>query len=83
MRCGRCGHCAMMNAIPNDESPTVTMALDQVIRAHGVLAVLWALTWRLLRPPPRMPNVAGMNAHLLRDIGLPPDDVAPWHPPLR
>jgi uncharacterized protein YjiS (DUF1127 family) len=37
----------------------------------------------LLRPPPRMPNVAGMNAHLLRDIGLPPDDVALWHPPLR
>jgi uncharacterized protein YjiS (DUF1127 family) len=72
-----------MNAIPNDESPTVTMALDQVIRAHGVLAVLWALTWRVLRPPPRVPDIGGLNTHLLRDIGLPPDDVAPWHPPLR
>jgi hypothetical protein len=71
-----------MNAIPNDEPPNVTLALDQVIRAHGMLAVIVALILRPVRPAGAV-TVTGMNAHLLRDIGLPPEEAAPWHPPLR
>jgi uncharacterized protein YjiS (DUF1127 family) len=60
-----------MNAIPNDDSPNVSMALDHVIRAHGFLAVLMAL---VLRPVRRARNerpaeLSGLSDHMLRDIG--------------
>lgn len=50
------------------------MALDHVIRAHGVLAVLVALAFRPMRRRNDRRNIhaAGLTDHLLRDIGLEP-----------
>ena len=50
------------------------MAMDHVIRAHGVLAVLAAL---ILRPMQRLNGNRNVHAmalgdHLMRDIGLEP-----------
>jgi uncharacterized protein YjiS (DUF1127 family) len=63
-----------MNAIPNDDSPNVSMALDHVIRAHGFLAVMVALVMRPLRrsQDTRPAGLAGMSDHMLRDIGQEP-----------
>jgi uncharacterized protein YjiS (DUF1127 family) len=63
-----------MNAIQNDDSPTVSMALDHVIRVHGFLAVLMAL---ILRPArwaqgARSADLVGLSDHMLRDIGQEP-----------
>jgi hypothetical protein len=63
-----------MNAIPNDDSPNVSIALDHVIRAHGVLAVLVALVLRPWRARKDHRNIrhAGLTDHMLRDIGVDP-----------
>lgn len=60
------------------------MALDHVIRAHGFLAVLLALTLRPFRPsqPARGADIAGLSDHMLRDIGQetpPPAQPTPQH----
>jgi hypothetical protein len=65
-----------MNATFNDDQTTLSHHLDQVILQHGRLRVFAAVLLRLLRYRPaartaRLP----LNAHLRRDIGLPP------HPP--
>ncbi len=56
------------------------MALDHVIRAHGVFAVLVALVLRPWRrsPDARPAEIAGMSDHMLRDIGYEPlSDLRP------
>ena len=62
--------------------------IRDAIDAHGAARVLLRAAAALLRPrarPPdrrRGPQVAPMNAHIRRDIGLPPDH-APHAPDLR
>jgi hypothetical protein len=64
-----------MNALSNDESISVAMAVDHLLSEHGRLAVLRAVLGRMLRrdrsSAPVLP--VGLNDYLLRDIGLLPD----------
>jgi hypothetical protein len=67
---------ARMNMTLHDEPIPLSHALDQVISQHGRLRVVGALLLRLLQHPAQMPVARiPLNAHLRRDIGLPP------HPP--
>lgn len=62
--------------------------IRDAIAAHGALRVLLRAVAALLRPPARPPDrrrgagIVPMNAHIRRDIGLPPDH-APHAPDLR
>lgn len=66
-----------MNAVLHDDKHPVSAAVERLVSEHGARAVLAAVAMRLLRPVPRRPatlQVAGLNDHLRRDIGLPPLD---------
>jgi hypothetical protein len=65
-----------MNTMLHDEQIPLGHALDQVISQHGRLRVAGAVLLRLLRhrAQTRAARIP-LNAHLRRDIGLPP------HPP--
>ena len=58
-----------MNAIRLTSLPLI----DAAIETHGAARVLLAAAVALLRPKARPPDVMSLNAHLRRDIGLPPD----------
>ncbi|MBC9247857.1 hypothetical protein H4P12_14345 [Paracoccus sp. 11-3] len=48
--------------------------MENLLARHGTMPVIWALARALLKPPRRRarpPDVAELNAHLRRDIGLP------------
>lgn len=65
----------------NAEFPALRSALDDIIDTHGRWPVLRALLARSFRRNPALPPL-GLNAHLRRDIGLPPVELGgpPWDP---
>jgi hypothetical protein len=64
-----------MNAVSNNESISVAMAVDHLLSEHGRLAVLRAVLGRMLqRDSSEVPMLpVGLSDYLLRDIGLLPD----------
>jgi len=48
------------------------VTLDEIIDTHGLFPVLRALVARWFRRRPALPPLSGLNAHLMRDIGLEP-----------
>jgi hypothetical protein len=58
--------------------PALRSRLDPIIDDHGPWPVLRAVLARAFRGNRHVPPL-GLNAHLRRDIGLPPlDDDPPW-----
>lgn len=60
-----------MIVILQDERPTLRVALDDIIAAHGRWRVLLALLRWPVRRAASVPPL-GLNDHLRRDIGLEP-----------
>jgi hypothetical protein len=62
-----------MNAVTNDDSRSVAMAVDHLLSEYGRFAVLLAVLGRMLRRDRSQALPSGLSDYLLRDIGLTPD----------
>ena len=60
-------HTTLSHSVP------LRATLDEIIDTHGLFPVLRALVVRPFRRAPALPPL-GLNAHLMRDIGLEPLD---------
>ena len=58
-------HTTLSHSVP------LRATLDEIIDTHGLFPVLRALVLRPFRRAPALPPL-GLNAHLMRDIGLEP-----------
>jgi hypothetical protein len=66
----------------HSDRTALRVTLDDIVDAHGLWPVLRALVARPFRRNRPLPPL-GLNAHLRRDIGLPPqeDGGPPWGQP--
>ncbi|MGL5012556.1 MAG: hypothetical protein ACRC6I_22030 [Paracoccaceae bacterium] len=64
-----------MNASVNDEGEqSFERVLTGLLAQHGRMRVLWAVLWQGRSGRADSGSVTNLNAHLRRDIGLPPGD---------
>jgi uncharacterized protein YjiS (DUF1127 family) len=67
-----------MNAAFNeDQGPSVKVAVTEIVQQYGAMRVIGVIAWQSLWRRRRQKAVslpAGLSPHMLRDIGLPPDD---------
>lgn len=57
-----------------DDEQSFDVTLARLTERHGRMRVLRAMLWQLLSAQRGVPVPLGLNAHLRRDVGLPPDD---------
>jgi hypothetical protein len=65
----------MMNAAVNnkDDDPPFDVAMRAMVARHGAFRVMVGALWQMLHAASPAPLV--LNAHLRRDVGLPPDEA--------